>query len=92
MIEDSEWSDVWLMIEDIREHARNNGRLVVSDDDPANLKLGWRCAVTGKYWRISSVNLRDTLGEGPKPDLIRGFLKDQFGKSVLTAYLNSSQY
>lgn len=90
VLENNEWSNVWLMFEDIREYARHNGRLIIID--LTTPKLGWRCALTGKQWQISLTNLKLTLGEGYLANMVREFLQNQDGKYVLTAYLNSSQY
>jgi len=46
------WTDVWAMMEDIREHAKNNGRAIVNADMPMQLRLAWHCTNTNKSWSI----------------------------------------
>ena len=49
--------DAMLMIEDIREHSKNNGRAIISADAPKQLRIGFICKKTGKSWscRMSRV-------------------------------------
>ncbi len=91
MNEVTDWDDVIAMFEDICEHAKNNGRAVVNEDYPKELKLGWKCSNTNKVWKISIIKLKNSLqkADAKQKDFISRLIITQAGKEVLTELLNS---
>jgi hypothetical protein len=89
--EDS-WDDAKLMFEDIREHAKNNGRAVIEEDRPINLRLAWRCQNTEKTWSIRITNFKASFENvSEHKDIMRRALMTQEGKHNLTAMLNDKK-
>lgn len=90
---DDNWDDVWEMFEDIREHAKNNGRTVVEEDRPTQLRLAWRCTNTNKTWSIRISNVKKSLENSTpdKKDIMSRAIQTQEGKINLTASLNSKE-
>src|ERR1700676_3139759 len=58
---DDNYDDVWTMFDDIQEHAKNNGRAVINEDRPAELRLAWRCTKTDKTWSIKINNVKKSM-------------------------------
>lgn len=92
---DDSWDNVWDMFEDICEHAKNNGRAVISEDKPMQLRLGWRCTNTNKTWSIRITDFKKTaMTNAPdaiKSELLQKAISSQAGKNVLTQALNSKE-
>jgi len=85
------WTDALAMFEDIREHAKNNGRAIIPADNPAKLRLGWCCSNTGKCWEIRIVDMRKAIEQMPSQqgDLFRRALQTQDSKAALIEILNN---
>ena len=84
------WDDVWAMMDDIREHAKNNGRAVINEDRPHQLRFGWRCTNTNKTWSISLSHFKNSAGPNTeKGKILLASIVSQEGKQALTESLNS---
>lgn len=97
---DDNWDNVWDMFEDIREHAKNNGRAVIEEDRPIQLRLAWRCTNTNKTWSIRITDFKKSIDDIQKTDasastnrgdLLRKAIMTQSGKENLTRVLNSKE-
>lgn len=90
---DDNWDDLWNMFEDIREHAKNNGRTVVGEDRPHQLRLAWRCTNTNKTWSIRIANFKKSLNNTTpdKKEMVSRATQTQEGRLNLTAALNSKE-
>lgn len=89
---DDNWDNVWEMMDDIKEHAKNNGRSVIEEDRPHELRLAWRCTNTNKTWSIRITNFRKTANDrNGGLELLDRCLQTQEGKDNLTKSLNSKE-
>lgn len=93
--EDS-WDDFGEMLQDMRQHALNNGQAIEIADRPHQLRLGWMCMNTGKTWsiRIRDVKkYKDALEQGDdseknKSDILKRAFATQEGKQNLLDVIN----
>jgi hypothetical protein len=92
-ISDDNWDDLFAMFDDIREHSKNNGRVVIEEDRPHQLRLAWRCTNTNKTWSIRIANVKKSLNESDpsRKELMGRAIMTQDGKIALTASLNSKE-
>lgn len=95
-VEDN-WDDFGDMLNDIKQHAKNNNHAIVMADRPTQLRLGWRCENTGKTWSIKIGKLReyiDKLGASDeefnkrKANILRDIFATQDGKKELLDAIN----
>lgn len=91
------WDNIVLMIEDIREYAKNNGRRIVNEDRPLEFRVAFRCAKTGKTWSVLMENINTSLQPADtddqaaqtKKELIKACLPSQGGRLSLLHFLNA---
>ena len=85
-VEDDSWWDIDQMFQEIRWHAKDNGRsVVVEDRNVQPPRLAFRCTSTDKTWSVDMKYMYefiDRLSASPKPEAqSRGF---QLRKCVST--------
>ena len=85
IIPEDNWDNLLDMINDIREHAKNNGRNIIEEDRPLSLRLAWRCQTTDKTWSISVENY---INQVPNY-MFREAIKSSAGKQALNTFLNN---
>lgn len=89
---DQKWTDFDEMVEDMAEHAKNNGRALICADLPQKLMLGWACQNTEKTWHIKLTDLRrciDNTKNAEKRESLRASIVSQEGKVALTKMINN---
>lgn len=64
---DTEWEDLFAMLDDVHAHVRATGREVEVHDDPFRLRLGYRDPVTDKTWRIRLTRTKEAFGPSDDP-------------------------
>lgn len=77
----ADYTDVELMLKDIRYHARLTGHRSVLEVDPCGIHR-WTCSTCDQYWCIDSYSMRFFLGDGllwygydiSKPDILQAYL------------------
>lgn len=91
---DDNWTDIYDMMEDMMEHAKNNGRALVSADRPTQLRLGWECKNTGKTWSIRITAFKNTLHRkfsDKAMEIVSRSIMTQAGKQSLTDFINTNK-
>ena len=86
-----------MMIEDIRDYAKENGQRIINEDRPFEFRIGFRCAKTEKTWWINIENMKESLqileNDSPatktKKELVKGCLPSQGGRLALLQFLNN---
>jgi hypothetical protein len=52
------WNDYSEMLKDITAYVETTHNKIIVNDNPLKLRLGYRCATTGKSWQISLSNFK----------------------------------
>ena len=90
-----DYDDVFNMLYDMKLHATNNGQAIIQEDNPIQLRIGYRCTNTNKTWSIRISNLKrsvekeEKFGDAKKADLINRAIKSQQGRENLLKAINS---
>ena len=63
---DDNWDNLFAMLDDMKVYAANNGRAIIQEDKPFQLRLGYRCTNTNKTWSIKITNMKRSLAEAEK--------------------------
>jgi len=98
---DDNWDDFGEMMIDMKNHAQNNGRAIIEEDRPVQLRIAYRCTNTNKTWSIKINKLRDyteklkatgeQLDSGKnKGDVISLAMSSQEGKQKLLEMINET--
>jgi hypothetical protein len=85
-------TDIYDMIVEMKTHAAQNGKAIISNDRPKELKLGYECQNTGKVWLISLRNIKKSLDNQTHSEfevnMLRKAFASQEGKQVLLNVIN----
>lgn len=84
------------MLQDMKQHALNNGQAIEIADRPTELRWAWKCKNTGKTWSIRIGTLKKyqeslNLGDGSnkkKADILARLMQTQEGKQNLLDVIN----
>ena len=97
-VEDN-WDDFDAMIQDMKQHAKDNGQAIVMNDQPYLFRFGWLCKQTGKSWSMRIKQFRKYTEELKNSDdefkqkksliLTSAFLTQE-GKYNLLAVINGT--
>lgn len=96
---DDNWDNIMEMIDDIREHAKQNNRRIISEDRPLSFRIGFRCIKTGKTWSVLMSNIYNSLKLNDADDvmtksrkeLIFNCLPSKNGRMILMSFLNNKK-
>ena len=83
------WNNFILMLSEIREHAKNNGRSIIAQDNPKILKLGLKCQITGLQWYFGINLLRPLIMDNDFPLIT--IVKEINNKDNFAEFLNNKQ-
>lgn len=91
---DNNWDDLFAMLDDMKIHAFNNGGAIIQEDNPLQLKFGYRCTNTNKTWSIRIHNIKNSLnkdedtGNTERADIFRKAIQTVDGKENLLKIIN----
>lgn len=81
---EAEWTDVDLMIDDMRSYLKENKDFtIIQNDKPMKLIIGYRCEQSDKEWNIKITNIKNS--KSPH----RMAFKNEAAKEGLLEFINS---
>lgn len=89
----SQWFDIKLMLNDMREHYKSYKSEIIFADNPKELKIGFMCVLTSKVWEIAISTIRSTPQEMYVSDNVGILIPDAFNtqeeKKLLLDMINA---